>query len=178
MRFFMSKPFVFKARFKVADLFHHSNHKAFFTAALNKNESLEHFVIKLLSFCALSFEDKALINTTGDKQTPDVWLEGEQGDIKVACYNSHLLIGDLIKLAKQYEKLVLIVENNTAWFEELSPHLIQFSNISIFTLNNNFIAQLVDALTQSLHWDIIFEQNSVSISDGEHYFQANVEQLV
>ncbi|WP_162499909.1 hypothetical protein [Pseudoalteromonas phenolica] len=42
----MSKPFVFKARLKVADLFHHTNHEEVFTAAVTKRESLEHFFIE------------------------------------------------------------------------------------------------------------------------------------
>ncbi len=52
----MNKPFVFKARIKVADLFHHSHHEEAFTTAMLSKESSEHFAMKLLGICALSFD--------------------------------------------------------------------------------------------------------------------------
>ena len=78
----MNKPFVFKARIKVADLFHHSHHEEAFTTAMLNKESTEHFAMKLLGICALSYEQHACWSKTEEKL--DVWLCDEKGEVNVA----------------------------------------------------------------------------------------------
>ncbi|BBN81518.1 hypothetical protein PA25_15030 [Pseudoalteromonas sp. A25] len=174
----MSKPFVFKARLNVADLFHHANHQEVFTTALQKSETLEHFVLKLLGYCALSYEQTAHLNSLGEKQKPDVWLEDDQGYITVALYAGVMELDDIARVAKQSQKMVLLIKENSQWFESVRARLSYVENISIFQLEPDFVDSLSDALSRSLHWDIVIEQNQISVSDKIEYYETTVIKLV
>ncbi|NOU49215.1 YaeQ family protein [Pseudoalteromonas sp. JBTF-M23] len=174
----MSKPFVFKARLNVADLFHHANHQEVFTTALQKAETLDHFVLKLLGYCALSYEQEAHLNSLSEKQKPDVWLEDEQGYITVALYAGEMDLEDIVRVAKQSQKLVLLIKEGAQWFDSVSERLSYVDNISIFQLEADFIDSLSEALSRSLHWDIVIEQNQISVSDKTEYYETTVVKLV
>lgn len=174
----MIKPFVFKARVNVADLFHHTNHQEVFTTALQSSETLEHFVLKLIGLCAISYEQRAHLNSTSEKQKPDVWLEDDTGYVTVALYVSELDLNELTKLAKLCGKLVILIKENADWFNELKDNLYHIGNISIFTLEGQFVEALSDALSRSLHWNVVIEQNQLSISDKHEYYETSVTQLI
>ncbi|WP_261592985.1 YaeQ family protein [Pseudoalteromonas holothuriae] len=174
----MSKPFVFKARLNVADLFHHANHQEVFTTALQKAETLEHFVLKMLGYCALSYEQAACLNNLSEKQKPDVWLEDKQGHITVALFAGVMELGDIIRIAKQYKKLVLLIKEDSEWFDSVKERLSYVENISIFALEEDFLDSLSEALSRSLHWDIVIEQNQISVSDKTEYYETNVLKLL
>ncbi len=173
----MSTPFVFKARLKVADLFHHANHIEVFTAAVAKRESLEHFLLRILGFCALSYNQRTLFNQKSDKAYPDVWCENDEQKIVLALYVSELDISEINRLCKLYERLLILTIEGERWYDEISPQLIQHHNISIFTLKASFLEDLKTNLTNSMHWDILIEQNSMSVSDKSGYYQTEIKQL-
>ncbi|MBD1583739.1 YaeQ family protein [Pseudoalteromonas sp. S16_S37] len=174
----MSKPFVFKARLNVADLFHHANHQEVFTTALQKAETLEHFVLKLLGYCALSYEQNAHLNSFAEKQKPDVWLEDEHGYITVALYAGEMDLDDIVRIAKQSQKLVLLIKESPQWFDSVRERLSYVDNMSIFQLEADFVDSLSEALSRSLHWDIVIEQNQISVSDKIEYYETTVVKLV
>ncbi|MBE0367941.1 YaeQ family protein [Pseudoalteromonas aurantia] len=174
----MIKPFVFKARVNVADLFHHTNHQEVFTTALQKSESLEHFVLKIVGLCAISYDQKAILNANSDKQKPDVWLEDDTGYITVALYANTLEFDEIIRLAKLFGKLVILIKENDTWFDEMSQRLHLIGNLSVFSLEAQFVDALSDALSRSLHWDVVIEQNQLSISDKHEYYETSVAQLL
>jgi len=108
---------------------------------------------------------------------PDVWCENENQDVVFALYASELELEDLARLSKLYEKLIILSIEAEPWFNEISAHLIQFHNISVFSIDRTFIEELKDNLTNSIHWDILIEQNSMSVSDKIGYYQTEVKQL-
>ncbi|OHU88045.1 MULTISPECIES: YaeQ family protein [Pseudoalteromonas] len=174
----MAKPFVFKARLNVADLYHHANHQEVFTTALQKAETLEHFVLKLLGYCALSYEQSAHMNNMAEKQKPDVWLEDEQGYITVALYACPLELEEIVRFSKQFQKLVLLIKEDPEWFEAVKERLSYVENLSIFELESDFVNSLSSALSRSLHWDIVIEQNQISVSDKFEYYETHASKLI
>lgn len=173
----MSKPFVFKARLKVADLFHNANHVEVFTTAVSKRETIEHFLLRILGFCALSYNQNTFLNQKSDKLYPDVWCENDEQEITLALYVSELDISEINRLCKLYDKLLILTIDGERWYHEVSPHLIQHHNISVFTFKGSFLDALKTNLTNSMHWDILIEQNSMSVSDKSGYYQTEVKQL-
>ncbi|TMP30253.1 hypothetical protein CWB99_02650 [Pseudoalteromonas rubra] len=173
----MTDLFVFKVRMNIADLFHRSHHQEVFTAALQKAETLEHFVLKLIGFCGLSYLDNVHWLGVREKNQPDVWLENAQGQIEVALYIGELSLGELQKYRKHANKVVCLVADADAWYKELSPHLIAMQDIRIFSLSAEFVSQLAAALSRSLHWDVIIDNGVISVSDKVDYYQSEIIKL-
>ncbi|MEJ6475902.1 YaeQ family protein [Pseudoalteromonas piscicida] len=174
----MNKPFVFKARIKVADLFHHSHHEEAFTTAMLAKESSEHFAMKLLGICALSYDKPAKWSKVAKKYWPDVWLEDDNEQVEVALFIGSLEVDEIIKYEKLYAKVVVLCIDGEHWFEERRAQLQFIESFSVFNIPSSFITELCEMLTRSLHWDVIFETSAISVTDGEHYIRAQVTKLI
>ncbi|WP_440056046.1 YaeQ family protein [Pseudoalteromonas sp. T1lg65] len=170
----MSKPFVYKARIKVADLFHQSHHEEAFTTALLSKESLSHFALKLLGICALSYEKAVNWDKGSRKNLPDVWIEDDFFEIEVAMFIDWREVDEVSRLAKLYPKLVLLGVEGEHWFTERSVQLLFIDNLSIFSLSKEFVEQLVELLEKSLHWDVVIEDGAISVTDGAHYISTTI----
>ncbi|MCF2858739.1 YaeQ family protein [Pseudoalteromonas sp. SMS1] len=173
----MTGPFVFKVRLTIADLFHQANHLETFTTALQKAETLEHFVLKLIGYCALSYSDKVRWLSSREKFSPDVWHEDDSGLIENALFVGPAELNDIQKYAKLYNKTILFIVHDDGWFNALEPHLIALPNIRIFSVKQIWVDELVAALTRSLHWDVVIEEGAIAISNGTDYFQTEVQKL-
>ncbi|QPB83366.1 hypothetical protein CWC22_010330 [Pseudoalteromonas rubra] len=173
----MTDLFVFKVRMNIADLFHRSHHQEVFTAALQKAETLEHFVLKLIGFCGLSYLDNVHWLGVREKHQPDVWLENAQGQVDVALYAGEHSLIELHKYRKQANKVVFLVSDADAWYAELAPHLIAVRDIRIFSLSADFVSQLASVLSRSLHWDVIIDNGVISVSDKVDYYQSEIIKL-
>ena len=173
----MNKPFVFKARIKVADLFHHSHHEEAFTTAMLSKESTEHFAMKLLGICALSYEQHASWSKSEEKLQPDVWLCDEQGEVNVALYVGLLELEEIVKLDKRYSKLVLLAVDADNWYQQKQMQLQFIESLSVFSIPHSFISDLCEMLQRSLHWDVIIDEGTISVTDEKHYIRAAVTKL-
>ncbi|RXF01835.1 hypothetical protein D9981_08185 [Pseudoalteromonas phenolica O-BC30] len=135
------------------------------------------FLLRILGFCALSYHPNTFHNQKSDKQYPDVWCENDDQEIIIALYVSELDISEIHRLCKFYDKLLILTIDGESWFKGISSQLIQHHNISVYSITANFIEDLKSNLTTSLHWDILIEQNSLSVGDKAGYYQTDVKQL-
>ncbi|GEK10577.1 MULTISPECIES: YaeQ family protein [Pseudoalteromonas] len=174
----MNKPFVFKARIKVADLFHHSHHEEAFTAAMLSKESCKHFAIKLIGICALSFNKPVKWSKQERKNWPDVWIVNDNNDVEVALFIGNFEVAEITKYEKLFPKVVIFCLEGQQWFDARKSQLEFIDSLSVFNIPERFIDELSDMLTRSLHWDVIFETNAVSVTDGEHYIRTPVTKLM
>lgn len=159
---------IFKARFTIADLRQQRNHKEVFTTSLTKNETLDHFILKLLGYSFLSYDSSAQLNT--DKNLPDVsikafdehytkWLSVDEPDLK-----------RLLKVAKLVDEFIILTKAHSQWLDQARPQLSRLPNNHLIEIDSQFIDQIKQHLTRNLEWDITIDHHSVSISDQANYY--------
>ncbi|WP_287242948.1 YaeQ family protein [Pseudoalteromonas sp.] len=164
---------VFKANFTIADLREHRNHKEVFTTACDRRESYQHFVLKLLSYCLFSHNETAILNARFSHAEPDVsikalddhyqtWLTVDQPDIL-----------QLNKIAKRVDELWVVTTLNNDWLKENEHQLELINNGHLIAFDNNFIEELASHLTKNLQWDVTIDQQMVSVSDKENFYQTS-----
>ncbi|MFC0116868.1 YaeQ family protein [Pseudoalteromonas xiamenensis] len=168
-------PFVCKARINIADLFHHVNHLESFTTAVGRRESLTHFVLKLVGYCALSYLPHTHWKKDEFKPMPDVWLENEVGDVLVGVFCDNLELSEMIKYAKVYDKVVMLQVKEAVHIDLAS--LQHVHNLSIFLLEAEFIERLSESITQSLHWDVVIDNGLIAVSNKSDYFESQIYKL-
>jgi len=162
---------IFKARFTIADLRHQCNHSEVFTTALTKGETLEHFILKLLGYSFLSYDDAACLNNQFNKFMPDVSIKAlDEHYKKWMCVDSADL-HRLLKIAKTVDELIILTIAHSPWLCEVKPRLSLLPNSHFIEIDKQFIDKLESNLTRNLYWNITIDQNSVSISDEAHYYQ-------
>lgn len=161
---------IFKARFTIADLRQQRNHREVFTTSLIKNETLEHFILKLLGYSFLSYDKSAQINNFSDKYRPDVsvkalnehytkWLSVDKPDLQ-----------RMLKAAKVVDEFIILTTAQSEWLNQAKPQLRLLPNSHLIEIDKQFIDQLKAHLTRNLDWDITIDQNCVSISDDRYFY--------
>ena len=148
---------IFKARFTIADLRQQRNHCEVFTTALTKGETLDHFILKLLGYSFLSYDEAAQLNNQFDKFMPDVSIKA---------------------LDEHYKKwmcvdLIILTIAHSPWLAEVKPRLSLLPNSHFIEIDKQFIDKLESHLTRNLYWNITIDQHSLSISDEAHYYQTS-----
>ncbi|BDF94225.1 YaeQ family protein [Pseudoalteromonas sp. KAN5] len=162
---------IFKARFSIADLRQQRNHQEVFTTALTRNETLEHFVLKLVGYCLLSYDNNAVLNKLSDRLQPDVGIQALDDHYKTWLSVAQPNLDQLFKIAKQVDELLILSTSNSQWLTESESRLKLFANSHIIEIDQQFVDDIQMDLTRSLNWDVIIDENSLMISDKVHCYE-------
>ncbi|CAM3675569.1 MULTISPECIES: YaeQ family protein [Pseudoalteromonas] len=162
---------IFKARFSIADLRQQRNHQEVFTTALTRNETLEHFVLKLVGYCLLSYDSNAVLNKLSDRLQPDVGIQALDDHYKTWLSVAQPNLDQLFKIAKQVDELLILTTSNSQWLTESESRLKLFANSHIIEIDQQFVDDIQMDLTRSLNWDVIIDENSLMISDKVHCYE-------
>lgn len=171
MNVMSDKARIFKARFSIADLRQQRNHQEVFTTALTKNETLEHFVLKLLGYCILSYDSHAVLNKFSDRMQPDVGIQALDEHYKIWLSVDQPNLEQLFKIAKQVDELLILTTGNSQWLIESESRLKLFTNSHIIEIDQQFVDAIQMDLTRSLHWDVTIDEGSLMISDKIHCYE-------
>lgn len=171
MNVMSDKARIFKARFSIADLRQQRNHQEVFTTALTKNETLEHFVLKLVGYCLLSYDSHAVLNKLSDRLQPDVGIQALDEHYKTWLSVDQPNLDQLLKIAKQVDELLVLTVSNSQWLIESEARLKLFANSHIIEIDQQFVDDIQMDLTRSLNWDVIIDESSLMISDKVHCYE-------
>ena len=171
MNVMSDKARIFKARFSIADLRQQRNHQEVFTTALTRNETLEHFVLKLVGYCLLSYDSNAVLNKLSDRLQPDVGIQALDDHYKTWLSVAQPNLDQLFKIAKQVDELLILTTSNSQWLTESESRLKLFANSHIIEIDQQFVDDIQMDLTRSLNWDVIIDENSLMISDKVHCYE-------
>ncbi|CAM4223371.1 YaeQ family protein [Pseudoalteromonas ostreae] len=162
---------IFKARFSIADLRQQRNHQEVFTTALTKNETLEHFVLKLLGYCLLSYDSHAVLNKFSDRLQPDVGIKALDEHYKTWLSVDQPNLDQLLKIAKQVDELLILTMGNSEWLAQSESRLKLFSNSHIIEIDQQFVDDIQTDLTRSLNWNVTIDESSLMITDKVHCYE-------
>ena len=171
MNVMSDKARIFKARFSIADLRQQCNHQEVFTTALTKNETLEHFVLKLLGYCILSYDNHAVLNKFSDKLQPDVGIQALDAHYKTWLSVDQPNLEQLLKIATQVDELLILTTGNSQWLNESASRLKLLSNSHIIEIDQQFVNDIQMELTRSLNWNVLIDESSLMISDKAHCYE-------
>ncbi len=89
-----------------------------------------------------------------------------------------LEVDEILKYEKLYTKVVVLCAGGEQWFEERRAQLQFIGSFSVFSIPTDFVVELCEMLTRSLHWDVIFENGAMSVTDSEHYIRTQITKLI
>jgi len=140
------------------------------TVARHPSETEERLVARLLAYTLFYEPDLEFTKGISAGDEPDLWRKGADGRsllwVEVGLPDSERLL----KACRHCARVALVACGNSlpAWEREHLPKLEGVRNLSVITLDQKFIAQLVSRLERNIRWSITRTEGSLYLAvDGE-----------
>ena len=78
-----------------------------------------------------------------------------------------------VKIAKRVDELWVVTTLNNDWLKENEHQLDLINNGHLIAFDDSFIEELASHLTKNLQWDVTIDQQMVSVSDKENFYQTS-----
>lgn len=159
---------IYKATIQLADLDRGIYETLQATAARHPSETEERLVGRLLAYALLYEEGLVFTKGVCEGDEPDLWSKSPDGRIK-----SWIEVGlpdpeRLLKARRHADQVTLLAfgAKLPGWERQHLDKLINSSNISVITLDQEFINQLVSRLQRSVSWSITVTEGNLYLQDG------------
>lgn len=167
------KTSVFKTHFDLADLTQRKYTHNDLTVAMLPGEDRNHFVLKLLAYC-LAEDEHAVFNTQKSKNSPDVFIQDFDSHYILWCEVGEPSSKKLLKGLANADKVVVLTINKSAWFNELDARVRFNPKLQVIEVEESFIEHLADDLSLNMSWSIVIDEEKISVSVANHYYETEV----
>ena len=129
---------------------------------------------------ALCYEEKLVFTkgiSAGDE--PDLWRKGPDGRILLWVEVGLPEAERLLKSARHAERVVLFAYGGSRWRWE-AQHLAKLGradNITVLTVAQQFIEQLVEHLQRGIHWSLTVTDGTLYLNVSDQTFETALEKL-
>ncbi|MCG7568851.1 YaeQ family protein [Pseudoalteromonas sp. CNC9-20] len=164
---------VFKAHFTINDNVHHCQLNEHFTTARRDNESLHHFILRLLGFCLFAYRHDLTLCDAREKPQRDVYAKNDFDDYELVI---EVFTGDIKVLNKLYrEAQQLYVITVLPVDSELQHWLLAHQRVELIAIENAFIERLEAMLARSLAWHVSVDSDEISITANDVFVRSALQ---
>ncbi len=172
-------PTIYRASIELADTDRGCYETLTATLARHPSETAERLVTRLLAY-ALCYEEELVFTkgiSAGDE--PDLWRKGPDGRILLWIEVGLPEAERLLKAARHAERVVLFAYGGSRWRWE-AQHLAKLGraeNITVLTVAQEFIDQLVEQLQRGIHWSLTVTDGSLYLNVAGTTLESTLERL-
>ncbi|WP_243372103.1 YaeQ family protein [Geotalea sp. SG265] len=170
---------IYKAAIELSDIDRGRYETLQATVAQHPSETEERLVVRLLAY-AIFFEDD-LTFTKGlcAADEPDLWVKG--GDDRVQLWVEVGLpdAERIIKASRHAEKVALMACGRalTNWQQQHLPKLANITNLTVITIDQAFLASLVERLERFINWSITITEGVLYLTIGAETLETAIKKL-
>ena len=139
------------------------------TVAQHPSETAERLVARLLAL-ALFFEPE-LTFTKGLSATdePDLWVVGPDGRTRLWVEVGLPEADRIVKASRHAERVALLAcgRGVVAWDQQHLPKLEKVGNLSVVSVDQEFIATLAARLERVVTWSITITEGTIYLTSGD-----------
>ena len=142
------------------------------TVARHPSETEERLIARLLALALFYEPDLGFTQGISATDEPDLWLKGADGRVQLWVEVGLPDAERIIKAARHAERVALLACGRTLplWERNQLTRLAAVANLTVLTLDQEFITRLVSLLERVVTWDL-------TITEGTVYLQAAGESL-
>lgn len=172
-------PTIYRATIELADVDRDRYESLQATVARHPSETAERLVARLLAYALCYEEGLAFTKGICAGDEPDLWSKTPDG--RVALW---LEVGlpdpeRLLKASRHAERVVLVAcgAGRPRWEATHLARLATASNLTIYGLDGDFVAQLVERLQRSVAWSLTVTEGTLYLTVGEETLEGPLEVL-
>ncbi|MFY8273405.1 YaeQ family protein [Pseudoalteromonas sp. SSDWG2] len=163
---------VFKAHFSIVDNVHHCHVHEHFTTARREQETLSHFILRLIGFCLFAYRHDLELCETKRKPQLDIVASSLVGDYALVVEVFDDNVSDLSKIANQTSAMYVIT--TAPINSELEHWLSLHRSVEVIVVEHQAVEKLVELLQRSMQWDVCVESDSLCITANEQYICTSI----
>jgi uncharacterized protein YaeQ len=170
---------IYKANIEIADVDRGVYDRVQTAVARHPSETEERLVARLLA-CALFFEPELSFTKgicAGDE--PDLWLKGPDDRVLLWVEVGLPEPERLLKACRHAGRVALLACGRSLWsWEQLQlPKLSGGANLVVVTLEQEFMARLMERLERAITWAVTISDNTLYLDVGTESFETPVRLL-
>jgi uncharacterized protein YaeQ len=163
---------IYRANIQISDIDRNVYETLQAAVARHPSETGERLVARLLAYALFHEEGLEFTRGISASDEPDLWSKGPDGRVTAWVEVGLPEAERLIKAARHAERVALLACGSSlpVWERLQLPKLAGVTNLSLTTLDQNFINRLVTLLERTISWEI-------TVSGGTLYLQVAGQSL-
>lgn len=163
---------IYKVSFQLSDVDRGIYESLQATVAKHPSETNERLVARLLAWGIFYEADLAFTKGICATDEPDIWLTGPDGRVMLWIEAGLPDSDRIVKACRHAERVALLASGKALsnWDQQHLPKLGGLSNLTVVSLDQQFINKLATMLERSLDW-------SMTITEGTVYLTVNGDTL-
>ena len=163
---------IYKANIQLANIDRSCYETLQVTVARHPSETEERLVARLLAFAVFFEDDLAFTKGLCATDEPDLWVKEGDGRVRLWVEVGLPDSERIVKASRHAERVALLACGRSLlnWQQQHLPKLAGISNLTVTTLDQPFVAGVVERLGRSVSW-------SITITEGVCYLTIDDETL-
>ncbi len=167
---------IYKATIQLANIDRGRYEALSATVARHPSETEERLVARLLAFAIFCEDDLAFTKGLCATDEPDLWVKGGDGRVKF-WVEVGLPDGErIVKASRHAERVALLACGRAlySWEQQHLPKLAGIANLTVITVDQPFLANLVQRLERSVSWSITITEGVCYLTSGEESLETTL----
>ena len=144
------------------------------TVARHPSETEERMVARILAFALFHEPDLSFTKGVGAGDEPDLWVKQPDGRVAIWIEVGLPEAERLIKAGRHASNVALLTCGSalSVWEKQQFPKLAGVSNLTVISLDQGFLAQLVSRLERSITWSLTITEGTLYLNIGNETLES------
>jgi uncharacterized protein YaeQ len=171
---------VFKANIQLAHIDHGHYEALQATVAQHPSETEERLLARLLAYAIFYEDDLTFTKGLCATDEPDLWVKGGDGRVQFWVEVGLPDAERIVKASRHAERVALLAFGRAlpGWQQQHLPKLANISNLTVITIDQPFLARLVERLERFISWSITITEGVCYLTSGDETLETAVREMV
>lgn len=160
---------IYRANIELADIDRAVYETFQTTVARHPSETEERLVARLLALALFSEADLAFTKGLSAADEPDLWVKGPDGRVRLWVEVGLPESERIIKACRHAERVALLASGKALanWDQQHLPKLEGIGNLTVISVDQNFITTLASSLERSINWSLTITEGRLYLMNGD-----------
>jgi uncharacterized protein YaeQ len=171
---------IYKATIELSDIDRGRYETLQATVAQHPSETEERLAARLLAYAIFFEDDLSFTKGLCATDEPDLWLKGGDGRVQLWVEVGLPDSDRIIKASRHAENVVLLACGRALsnWQQQHLPKLTNIANLTVITIDQAFLASLVERLERFISWSITITEGVCYLTIADQTLETAVISLV
>lgn len=171
------KSSIFKVKIDVSNIDQHRYEQLCFTVALDRKETINHMVMRLLAYAMVPEPNMAFGKAAQGNGEPDIIVKDYDEHIIYWIDAGFPQMNRVKKATRQSDCVLIFSVADSNWLDDYRHELMHMKNVHLILVQPELVERLSHDIERSIDWSIVIDENKLAITDNTHYMESNITRM-